>query len=60
MNKSSFTIAIMSQKGPALANKMLENIRPIKHCLVCEAREFYPLANGFPVGKLIFYQGGFY
>lgn len=49
VHKSTFTIAVMSQKGPALANESLENIRLIKHCMVCEDRAFYPIPNGFPI-----------
>lgn len=49
MHKSSFTVAVITRKGPSLANKTVENIRPIKHCMVCEERGFYPVPNGFPI-----------
>lgn len=44
---NTFTIAVIVQKGPWLANKMLENIRLLKHCMVCQNRRFFPRHDGF-------------
>uniref|UniRef100_A0A146LPU8 TRMT1-like protein n=2 Tax=Lygus hesperus TaxID=30085 RepID=A0A146LPU8_LYGHE len=46
--KSSFTVAVMAQKGPENANKCLGLLRNLKHCMVCEERKFYPPNEGFP------------
>ncbi|XP_014272646.1 TRMT1-like protein [Halyomorpha halys] len=44
---NTVTITVKVQKGPLLANKMLENIRLLKHCMVCQNRKFFPQHDGF-------------
>ncbi|XP_014251528.1 TRMT1-like protein [Cimex lectularius] len=48
--KSTFTVAIMCLNGASLANRVIkEEIRSLKHCMVCEERVFYPPETEFPV-----------
>ncbi|XP_073994324.1 TRMT1-like protein isoform X2 [Rhodnius prolixus] len=47
--KNTFTVAVLCTKSPQVSSKCTENLRLLKHCMVCEERLFYPASDGFPV-----------
>lgn len=49
--KNTFTVAVLCTKSPQVSSKCTENLRLLKHCMVCEERLFYPASDGFPVGQ---------
>lgn len=55
--KNTFTLAVLCTKGPQVSNKCTENLRQLKHCMVCEERVFYPAPDGFLVDpeKIVLY-----
>ncbi|XP_065346161.1 TRMT1-like protein [Cloeon dipterum] len=43
--KSSISMLLQVDKGPAKANESLKNTRSLIHCNICEERAFYPDTN---------------